>query len=78
MLPGRSWANGDSTRTNPITPVMAAAVCRAMAPAGDGVRVRLAFELTGPLSSLVGRLVAGRIRRYLRTEADGLKAHCEA
>jgi uncharacterized membrane protein len=47
-------------------------------PAGEGVRVTLGFELTGPLSGLIGRLMGGRIRRYLGMEADGLKAHCEA
>jgi uncharacterized membrane protein len=50
----------------------------ALEPAGDGVRVSLSFELTGPLSGLVGWLAGGRIRRYLSTEADGIKAHCEA
>jgi uncharacterized membrane protein len=50
----------------------------AMQPAADGVRVTLSFELTGTLSGLIGRLVGGRIRRYLEMEADGLKAHCEA
>jgi len=50
----------------------------AMEPTGDGVRVALSFELTGPLSGLVGRLGGGRIRRYIGMEGDGLKAHCEA
>jgi uncharacterized membrane protein len=46
--------------------------------AADGVTVRLAFDLTGPLSGLFGRLVGSRIRTYLATEAEGLKAHSEA
>jgi uncharacterized membrane protein len=46
--------------------------------AAGGVTVRLTFELTGFLSGLFGRLMGGRIRTYLATEAEGLKAHCEA
>jgi uncharacterized membrane protein len=46
-------------------------------PAAGGVTVRLSFELTGLLSGLFGRLVDGRIRAYMATEAEGLKAHCE-
>jgi hypothetical protein len=38
MLPGISWVSGASTSTNAITPVMAPAVCRMMAPIASANR----------------------------------------
>lgn len=49
----------------------------AIEPGADGVTVRLTFDLTGPLSGLFGRLMGGRIRSYMRAEAEGLKTYCE-
>jgi uncharacterized membrane protein len=46
-------------------------------PAADGVTARLTFDLTGLLSGVFGRLVGSRIRAYMATEAEGLKARCE-
>jgi uncharacterized membrane protein len=41
-------------------------------------RVTAIIDQTGPLAR-VGGLLAGRlIRRYLRTEVEGIKAYCEA
>jgi uncharacterized membrane protein len=46
-------------------------------PAAGGVTVRLTFDVTGFLSGPFGRLVGSRIRAYMATEAEGLKARCE-
>jgi uncharacterized membrane protein len=46
-------------------------------PGSGAATVRLSFDLTGPLSGLFGRLMGGRIRAYLATEAEGLKATVE-
>jgi hypothetical protein len=39
--------------------------------------VRQRFEQRGLIGAVVGRLLAGMTRRYLRMEADGLKAASE-
>ncbi|MET8231341.1 SRPBCC family protein [Micromonospora sp. NPDC005298] len=47
-------------------------------PLPDGrTRVELAIVQTGPLAGPVGWLYGGLLRRYLRTEADGLRRRCE-
>jgi uncharacterized membrane protein len=44
----------------------------------DGARVILSFGWSGRLAPLI-RLLYGRLsRRYVGTEAEGLKRHCEA
>ena len=44
----------------------------------DGrVRADLVVVQTGPLAPLTGLLGGRLIRRYLRLEADGLRARCE-
>jgi len=46
-------------------------------PVPAGTRVTLAVEFTGLLGGLVGRLYGPLTRRYLRLEAEGLKARSE-
>ncbi|HEX6418482.1 MAG TPA: SRPBCC family protein [Acidimicrobiales bacterium] len=41
-------------------------------------RVRQRIEQTGPIGALVGRAIRATTRRYLATEAAGLKRRCEA
>ena len=47
-------------------------------PAAGGVTARLTFEMTGPLSGVIGRLLGTRIRSYLQMEADGVKTRAES
>ncbi|CCH16833.1 SRPBCC family protein [Micromonospora lupini] len=47
-------------------------------PLPDGrTRVELAIDQAGPLARLIGLLYGGLLRRYLRLEADGLRARAE-
>jgi uncharacterized membrane protein len=71
LEPGRSFVW--STRSGGMSMVAS----HVIEPGTDAATVRLSFELAGPLSGLFGRLMGGRIRRYLQTEADGVKAYCE-
>ena len=51
-----------------------------IAPRGEGsagVGVTLSIRQTGPLAWLVGLLTSGLARRYVQTEATGLKRRCE-
>jgi uncharacterized membrane protein len=50
----------------------------AVEPNGDGSRVTLAVQFTGPIGSLIGHATAGLSRRYIALEADGLKRRAEA
>ena len=43
-----------------------------------GTKVTLRLTQTGWLAKLVGMVGGGAIRTAVRTEGDGLKAHCEA
>jgi uncharacterized membrane protein len=45
---------------------------------GSSSRVTLSLEICGPLGSLVSRLFRGLNKRYIATEAKGLKERCEA
>lgn len=48
-------------------------------PAGEGrCTVELTLDHTGGLAPLLDLFVGGRIRRYVDTEAVGVKRHCEA
>ena len=48
-------------------------------PTDDGTtRVEQSIDQTGPVGGLVGRAIAGLTHRYLRMEAEGLKATAEA
>lgn len=49
-----------------------------IAPAGAGSQVTLRFTQSGPLAAVVGVLLSGLVRRYVHTEATGLKARCAA
>ena len=42
-----------------------------------GSRVRLSLDNEGPLGKLIGHLISGLTRRYMRMEAEGLKARSE-
>ena len=46
-------------------------------PRGDGVEVTLGIRQTGPLAWLIGLLTSRLTRRYVQTEANGLKRRCE-
>lgn len=50
---------------------------RLVAAGPDRVRVELTIAQRGVLAPLVGLLAGPTIRRYLRTEAAGLKRRCE-
>ena len=49
-----------------------------LAPRGSGTSLRLALDMTGPLSPVVGRLGGSLTRKYIEMEAQGLKAAAEA
>jgi uncharacterized membrane protein len=72
LTPGRSWA-WESRSPGALT------VARhVVTPLDEGTtRVEQSIDQTGPLGSLIGRLMAGTTRRYLRIEAEGLKAAAE-
>jgi uncharacterized membrane protein len=72
LTPGSSWT-WESRAPGALT------VARhVVTPTGDGTtRVEQSIDQTGPLGGLVGRLYAGLTRRYLRMEAEGLKAAAE-
>lgn len=73
LEPGRSFS---WTARNPgVTTV---GDHRVEATADGGVRVTLRIRQTGLLAPLVGLLTSGRTRRYVQTEADGLKRWCES
>ena len=46
-------------------------------PEGDGSKVTLWVEQTGPLTPVFKLLFEGMTRRYVQTEAEGLKRRCE-
>jgi uncharacterized membrane protein len=50
----------------------------AVSPSGDGSTVVLTFAQSGPVGTVLGVLMAGLIRSYVRTEAAGLKKRCES
>ncbi len=59
-------------------PGVHAAGVHAVEASGNGCRATLAVVFGGPLGKLVGRLLKGMTERYLRMEAEGLKARAEA
>jgi uncharacterized membrane protein len=72
LTPGRSWV-WESRSPGALT------IARhVVTPLDEGTtRVEQSIDQTGPLGSLIGRLMAGTTRRYLRIEAEGLKAAAE-
>jgi uncharacterized membrane protein len=73
LTPGRSWA------WEARSPGAHTVARHVLTPVGDGsTRVETSIDQGGPIGALVGRLYAGLTRRYLRMEAEGLKARCEA
>lgn len=73
LAPGAAW-----TWRQAAPGALAVAVHEVVALDATRTLVRQRFEQRGPIGALVGRLLAGLTRRYLRMEADGLKAACEA
>ena len=73
LTPGRSWS------WEARSPGAVSVGHHRVTPTADGTsRAELSIDQSGPLGGLVGRLVAGLTRRYLRMEAEGLKAASEA
>lgn len=73
LVPGTSWSWSTAAPG-----ARAHAVHEVIARGAERTLVRQRFEQRGPIGTIVGRLFAGTTRRYLRMEADGLKAACEA
>lgn len=49
----------------------------APAAGGDAVTVTLSLRQSGPLAPIVALFMARLVRRYVDTEAQGLRQHCE-
>jgi uncharacterized protein YndB with AHSA1/START domain len=47
-------------------------------PRGNGVEVTLSIRQTGPLAWVFGLLASGLTKRYVQTEANGLKRRSES
>jgi len=72
LTPGRSWT------WEARSPGAHTVARHVVTPVGDGTtRVEQSIDQAGPIGALVGRLAAGLTRRYLRMEAEGLKAASE-
>jgi uncharacterized membrane protein len=72
LTPGRSWA------WEARSPGAHTVARHVVIPLDESsTRVEQSIDQTGPLSGLIGRLMAGTTRRYLRMEAEGLKAAAE-
>jgi hypothetical protein len=72
LTPGRSWT------WEARSPGALTVAHHVVTPTGDSTaRVEQSIDQTGPIGGLVGRLLAGTTRRYLRREAEGLKAASE-
>ena len=73
LRPGASWT-WEARSPGALT------VARHVVTATDDgtTRVEQSIDQTGPLGGLVGRAIAGLTHRYLRMEAEGLKATAES
>ena len=72
LIPGRSWT---WQNRSPGALTIAQHVVTPLDE--DTTQVEQSIDQTGPVGSLIGRLIAGTTRRYLRMEAEGLKATAE-
>ena len=73
LRPGASWRWEARSRG-------ALTVARhVVTPTADGTtRVEQSIDQTGPIGGLIGRAIAGLTHRYLRMEAEGIKATAES
>jgi len=51
--------------------------CHRVDPLPAGSRVTLSIQYSGPIGTLLGRMIGGISRRYIALEADGLKRRVE-
>lgn len=58
-------------------PGVASSAGHLLEPAGDGTRLTLTLDQTGPLAWPLGMLLGSTVRRYMSMEAHGLKARSE-
>lgn len=73
LRPGASWT------WEARSPGALTVARHVVTPTDDGTtRVEQSIDQTGPVGGLVGRAIAGLTHRYLRMEAEGLKATAEA
>ncbi len=72
VVPGRSF------RWSSRSPGIASVGDHVLEPTATGCRVTLSLAQTGPLAPAVGVLLGRLTRRYVRMEAVGLRARCEA
>ena len=70
--PGRSFS-----WTNKSVGLTSVGHHRVVPRAGGGATVTLALHQSGPLAPLLGLLTGKLSRRYVETEAQGLKGRCE-
>ncbi len=71
VVPERSFV-WESRATGVIT-----VAAHLLTPVDDGTRLTLTLDQRGWLAGPVGLLTGGRTRRYVNTEAEGLKRRCE-
>ena len=73
LRPGASWT------WEARSPGALTVARHVVTPTDNGTtRVEQSIDQTGPVGGLVGRAIAGLTHRYLRMEAEGLKATAEA
>lgn len=72
------WDEGRSFTWENRSPGVVGAGVHEVRPAAGGAEVLLAIRQRGPLAGITGLLFGRRVRRYVQTEADGLKAAAEA
>ena len=78
-MPSVVWEVTELTAERSFTwvassPGMKTVATHVLTETGAGTTVALSLDQTGALSGLVGRLMAGKTRRFLAMEAAGLKS----